>query len=263
MIFPSEVTELYNNISSMNLRFSMLVTICAIALFAIPAIKKNWLSKNALITTTAIAILLVIYLGIGILLFPFLFAIIGSLISKKENSTIEKNGRSAMQVIANAGVAIIFVIALNDSQKSIPLVIFVFAIAMSDTMSSEIGKRFKGATYDICSFKKIEPGLSGGISTIGTLAGLMGSLIIALAALLYSFDFRFSMSVCLIGFLGMLVDSLLGSTAQGKYLNGNKIKDRGSKENLVSGFHFFDNELTNFVSIFITICFVYLLASVL
>jgi len=260
MILPSSINDTFNSISSIDARISLTVCLSLCLLFAYPAIKRKWLSPAALMTTTLIALIICYKLGLAILIFPFLFVLIGSLISNRGQAPKDKSARSAKQVLANAGVAQIYVLAFHDPQKSTPLFIIVFAIALADTMSSEIGKKFNGQTYDICNFKKLEVGLSGGVSLAGSLAGLAGSFIIALAALLYSTDFRFILFVGGIGFLGMLVDSFIGSIAQGKYLVDNKLTEVGSKENLVKGFHFFDNDLTNFISILLTTSVVILLA---
>lgn len=252
MILPSSITDFFINISSIDVKISLALCLSLCILFAYPAIKRKWLSPIALLTTTMVALIFCYKLGIAILIFPFLFVLIGSLISNKEIASADKKARSAKQVLANSGVALIYVLGINNTEKSIPLIILVFAIALADTMSSEIGKKFRGPTYNICGFKKISVGLSGGISLIGSLAGLAGSFIIALAALLYSTDIRFILFVGLIGFIGMLVDSFIGSIAQGKYLINEKITEDGPKEDLVNGFHFFDNDVTNFVSILVS-----------
>lgn len=204
-------------------------------------------------TATLIAILLVYNLGLAILLFPFIFTFIGSLISKKEDQKQEKKGRTTKQVLANAGVAVLSTLLIKNPSEATALVIYVFAIALSDTMSSELGKKFSGPTYDICKFKKIKSGLSGGVSIIGTGFGLLGSSIMAIAALCYSTSLNFFLAVLVIGFTGMLVDSILGSLAQGKYQIGTKLTESGNKKDLVKGFHFIDNDAVNFLSILVTI----------
>ena len=257
-MFPSEINQIYLRVSSIDLTYSLAICLILCLLFTYPTIQRKWLTVPALLTTTIIAASFVFKLGLGILIYPFIFVFLGSLLSRKDKSSKEKNGRTTKQVLANSIIALCIVFAISNNQIAIPLVIFVFSIALSDTMSSEIGKKYLGKNYDICTFKQINHGLSGGISMAGTLGGLIGSSTMALASMLYSVDFYFFISVCVIGFVGMLLDSIIGSLAQGKYLIDHQLKEHGPKEKLVKGFHLFDNELTNFVSILLTITLVYL-----
>lgn len=97
----------------------------------------------------------------------------------------------------------------------------VLATANSDTWASEIGRYFKGRTYDIARFRRVEPGLSGGISFSGTLAGGFGAALIAAFAFLISRDWISGLIVYgfiwIFGFAGMLIDSVLGALFQPKY----------------------------------------------
>ncbi|MEM6396937.1 MAG: DUF92 domain-containing protein [Bacteroidota bacterium] len=97
----------------------------------------------------------------------------------------------------------------------------VLATANCDTWASEIGRYFKGRTYDITRFKRVEPGLSGGISFAGTLGGGFGAAAIAALAFVISSDWISGVIVYafiwFFGFLGMLVDSILGALFQRKY----------------------------------------------
>jgi len=195
---------------------------------------------------------MVIKQDLYLLIFPFLFAAIGSLISTKDSS-IEKEGRTVKQVIANAAPAILFLLFVPDQILARNMVITVFAVALADTMSSELGKKWKGTTIDFCSMKKMEPGLSGGISLEGSLAGLMGSLIIATAAFVYSISINLFFIIAIFGFVGMLIDSIIGSIAQGKYLVDESLTEVGNRNELVRGLHWLNNEWVNFISIVIAV----------
>ncbi|MEM8585779.1 MAG: DUF92 domain-containing protein [Bacteroidota bacterium] len=97
----------------------------------------------------------------------------------------------------------------------------VLATANSDTWASEIGRYFKGRTYDILRFRRVEPGLSGGISLAGTIAAGFGAALIAAFAFLISRDWISGLIVYsfiwIFGFAGMLIDSILGALFQPKY----------------------------------------------
>ena len=199
-----------------------------------------------------IAMIINIKHDIDLLLFPFLFAAIGSFISRRDSSK-EKDGRSITQVLTNAGPALLAVLFIPDQLLARNIVILVFAVALADTMSSELGKRWKGTTIDFCSLKKMEPGLSGGISWQGSAAGLLGSFIIASAAFIYPIDHALFLTFLSFGFIGMLIDSILGSIAQGKYLVGEQMKESGEREELVHGVWWLNNEGVNFISICISV----------
>lgn len=120
------------------------------------------------------------------------------------------SGRSASQVIANLGVAAL-VVALAPPGWAV-LAIAALAEAAADTSSSEIGLAFPGKTVLITTWKPVAPGMDGGISLHGTVAALAGAAIIALAArILGIVPTHHAAIIIYAGFLGALVDSLLGA----------------------------------------------------
>jgi uncharacterized protein (TIGR00297 family) len=53
------------------------------------------------------------------------------------------------------------------------------ATKLSDTFASEIGKAYGKRTFLITTFKPVPPGTEGAVSLEGTLAGVVGSILIA------------------------------------------------------------------------------------
>jgi len=217
------------------------VTLCAAALFALAGLTSY-------------------------LLYPAAFLLLGSLVTRLNPTNHDSKGRTEWQVLANAGVSILLILCFMLSHSEIFEVAIVvsFAIALSDTFSSEIGKRFGGRTIDLMTLKPTQKGLSGGISTVGTLGGTAGAGMIAL--LFYAFgSVEFGSKRVLtflifgFGFGGMMVDSLLGSTLQSKYLIDGSLEEEGQKSQLFRGHHWIDNNMVNFLSILIVtigaICF--------
>ncbi|MEL6357031.1 MAG: DUF92 domain-containing protein, partial [Bacteroidota bacterium] len=102
------------------------------------------------------------------------------------------------------------------------------ATATADTWSSEFGQYFAGKTYDLLRLKVVDPGLSGGVSWAGSLAGLLGASLIAISGyfLLPAFQLKEFFFITLLGFGGMLVDSLLGSAFQRQYFDGSQWSDQ-------------------------------------
>ena len=91
--------------------------------------------------------------------------------------------------------------------------------SMSDTTSSEFGSRYGLKTYNILSGKKVNPGLSGGISLLGLGAGFLFTVVFGLIAigLMSAFSWKFFVVLLISGMSGNLLDSLLGAILQVKY----------------------------------------------
>jgi uncharacterized protein (TIGR00297 family) len=88
-----------------------------------------------------------------------------------------------------------------------------FASVNADTFASEIGV-FDNNVYMITGFKKITPGINGGISLLGEAAALLGSFIIGISYIALDFH-GFSIvpliAITLLGFVGCQIDSILGA----------------------------------------------------
>jgi len=83
-------------------------------------------------------------------------------------------GRDYVQVLCNGlPYAFLAAFAENLPLESLILMSVSIAIATSDTWSSEIGMYFRGTTIDILKLRKQPPGISGGISGVGTLGGFV------------------------------------------------------------------------------------------
>lgn len=89
------------------------------------------------------------------------------------------------------------------------------ATKLSDTFASEIGKAYGKRTFLITNLKPVPPGTEGAISLEGTLAGVVGSVIIALAGVGMRFVAWKAVPVVLVAaFLATNVESLLGASLQ-------------------------------------------------
>ncbi len=93
-----------------------------------------------------------------------------------------------------------------------------FTAKLSDTFSSEIGKRFGKRTFLITTLMPVDPGTEGAISIEGSLAGLLGSLI--MTAVMISLSIVSGISVAFIvlfsGYLATIIESYIGAVAQNK-----------------------------------------------
>ena len=182
----------------------------------------------------------------------------------------EKGGvRTWVNVFANGGPAVIPVVLEYLCGMEVLKVFFLSAVcsAASDTLSTEIGLLSNSKPRLITDLRKrVEKGVSGGITILGTLVGLTGSLAIALVPLatgvagitgifLNFKDYtRLVIASASAGFLGMLIDSLLGATVQALYVSketGLFYEDPRKCSGecvLIRGFKRFDNNAVNFSS---------------
>jgi uncharacterized membrane protein len=78
----------------------------------------------------------------------------------------------------------------------------------------------------------------------------LGSAVVAfIGVLLFRWDTAIFCVVTGLGFAGMLLDSVLGSVFQAKYVKNGVISEVGDRSDLVRGWHWCDNDLVNLVSV--------------
>jgi uncharacterized protein (TIGR00297 family) len=217
------------------------------------ATAQRWLTASGAAAACWVGLWLMATGGLKAFIAPALFLISGSLLSKLNRHTQEKKGRNAVQVFANGlvGVVCLTVYRLWGEPVFLHASLVSFCISMSDSVSSELGMYFKGSTYDITGLKKMRPGVSGGISLMGTLAGLAGAAMLALAVTLaYGFSLSIFFTILIFGFAGMLADSVLGSLLQAKYhqADGSLTDDFFKNERPVKGYSWCGNDMVNLLA---------------
>jgi len=173
------------------------------------------------------------------------------------------------QVLANGGLGALLVITFTLSPVKTWLWI-AYAGAMAavnaDTWSTELGILSPALPRLITSGKAVEPGTSGAVSTLGSLAALGGSVLIALcAALLTTWrgldqtGFFLLIAIVTIGGLsGAFFDSFLGATVQAIYYCPSCRKETerhpnhvcGTETNHMRGWRWLNNDMVNFACSF-------------
>ena len=131
------------------------------------------------------------------------FFVSSSLLSTKHTR------RNARQVIANGGVAALAALAGRWAWFAGAL-----AAATADTWATEIGSHSRTAPRLITSGRAVPAGTDGGMTLLGTIGGIAGAAMVA--GVSFVLGQRIPRAVATAGVLGMLVDSLLGATVQGK-----------------------------------------------
>jgi uncharacterized protein (TIGR00297 family) len=168
--------------------------------------------------------------GYGVVMFYFL---VGSAVTRigmaqKEAAGIaEKRGgaRGPENVWGSAftatvcaiGVAAIKLGWLNPGWESLLILGYVasFATKLSDTTASEVGKAYGKSTFLITTLKPVPRGTEGAISLEGTIAGIIGGILISLVAYSLSMITFTGVITCMIAaFVATNIESVIGATLQ-------------------------------------------------
>lgn len=223
-----------------------LIWLLLLLFFAALAHQRGYLNAGGAATALLLG-MVVLATDTPLLLFPLLFFFSSSVLlgrffpAEAKSDLKDKKARDAIQVIANGGgYGLLVILAIwAQYRQEIPYLSFSTAdlywllwvsaaIATADTWSSEWGKYAAGKTYDLLRWRRVAPGLSGGISWQGSLAGLVASLCMAaLYALLLPTQASGTAVAWIVvfGWLGMWIDSLLGAALQQQFFDGQQWQD--------------------------------------
>jgi len=170
-------------------------------------------------------VIIIFAAGANWLFLIFLFLILGVGFTRYKNDYKKEIGvyegtRTLKNVVSNGIVA--FVMAAFGNYAGF---IGSIATATADTMASEVGVITTPRL--ITNFKRVPPGTDGGISVVGTIAGILGAGLIGLAAYMLGVypDLAKTLAIALVaGSVGCFVDSILGAMLEIKgYLNNEHV----------------------------------------
>lgn len=208
-------------------------------------LKQPFLTNYGLLHSWFLAIILWTTLnwkGWSIAIVYFIFGSIATKIRFKHKLNLgiaeARNGRRGPEnVWGSAATAALCSISsiLYPSLSNIFYVGFVASLAtkLSDTSASEIGKAYGKTTYLITTLKQVSPGTEGAISLEGTIAGIIGSLILTIYAISIGFINNSALIPSILAaFIATNIESIIGATLQNKY-------------------YFLTNEVVNFINTFI------------
>ncbi|MGB9937611.1 MAG: TIGR00297 family protein [Methanobacterium sp.] len=163
-------------------------------------------------------IIIIFSAGVNWLLLIFAFLILGLVATKykhdyKKDIGVYEGTRSVKNVISNGIVP--FVMAAFGNYAGF---IGSIAVATADTLASEIGVVDKNPRL-ISNFKRVAPGTDGGVSPIGTAAGIVGAGIIGITAYFLGITgdpFNALKIAVIAGTLGCFIDSILGAVLESR-----------------------------------------------
>lgn len=156
----------------------------------------------------------------------FVFTIAAGKLSGRGRERIEqtlhaKTGRrDAVQILCNVAVGALML--LLRRLTGWPGFLWAYggamAASLSDSMASELGVLSRRPPRDICTWRPVAAGLSGGVTLLGLAAAALGALLVGgIYGGVGAYGAAMSLSVAGAGFFASLCDSVLGSAAQAKY----------------------------------------------
>lgn len=250
------------NLNSVDL---LLITLIALLVGWI-SYKVKFLTLSGAVTTLLLTFFVLLIGKIQYAVPIFTFFVLSSLLSKirkKANPEVEKyfdktGTRDYGQVLANGGMPwIILFLSVFIRHELIYLIYAVsLAAVCADTWATEIGTMKPSRTYNILTFNLVKQGESGGVSILGTLGALLGSVVIAISTLVYPhYEIVYAILIIITGGLfGSFFDSFLGAKYQNRYKCSicGIITERSfhcsEPAEHFSGYKFLNNDLVNFLS---------------
>lgn len=232
------------------------------------AFKKRSVTVSGLMSMLVISSYFIGNNGIGALSILFAMFATATLLTKFKHEykaqltdkVLKKHGpRDAIQALCNLGIALLCFILYTYTHNAVFQLALVCSVAASnaDSWASEIGILSKQHPVLLTNFKTCKPGISGGITLLGTLAGISGSIFIALISVALKPMLSLELStihlfsiVSIAGISGLFVDSILGATLQIVY----KDAQEQETENVLwgttksRGIPGFNNDWVNFTS---------------
>jgi len=173
----------------------------------------------------------------------FLATRAGRAVKMRAGLAEKRHGRSAAQVIANLSIAALAVSGLGFElvmggaiccgggyyrvwvwPAIMMMCLAALVEATADTVSSEIGQAFGGSPVMLVSMRRVEPGTDGGVTLLGSVAGVAGGAFVAAVGM---WALRLNVLQAAIawsaGICGLFFDSFLGATVERRGWIGNDL----------------------------------------
>jgi len=249
-------------------------------LMACALFKWNWLTISGALMAWFLAFVVVFLAKWSI--FPLVtFLVLGSLAGKIQANAKEggdaKQGkaRDHWQVLANGGIFMLLAMlafmnelgwldsflgihteVLRFSETCHLLALISLSVSCADTLSSDFGRVWGGSPRNIITGKRMIKGVSGGVTGAGFVGALLGAVSIAIFVFwteLSSLGSSVSAFwlIAFFGFIGSILDSVLGVLFQAKYLDdsGNQVdsSDTG-RRSMAAGYRWVTNDVVNAVT---------------
>lgn len=269
------LSQLDGKVSLLSVWAVVSIYVGVLLLIVLIAAIKRWLTLSGLIGAFVQGFI-VLYLGgfsaFSIFLFFFVSCSVLSKLKRSYNRREAKGSRrDIMQVMANGLPAVLALFLTRTPQfYSIAIVGFSasMAEAMADTWASTFGIMSRKDPVSIVTFTRVPRGISGGVTLLGLLSGALGAVLISLLhVLVINPDWHEALVISGAGFLGCIIDSVLGATVQEHFRAPDGTlteKEYGSegrnpRERGVPGF---DNDAVNLTSGLLSLSFSLLIMTI-
>ncbi len=193
-------------------------------LLFVMAIKFRIFDMKGSIAALIVGIIIVVLGSLYWLILMLIFAITAQMATKfriKEKMKMKlqegENGERHASNVMYAAVIGIAIAAMHFTKIGEFPYFLIFGVSFAsvnaDTFASEIGV-FDKNVYMITGFKKITPGINGGVSFLGEGAALLGAFIIGISYIIlnfHGFGIMPVIAITVLGFVGCQIDSILGA----------------------------------------------------
>jgi uncharacterized protein (TIGR00297 family) len=177
---------------------------------------------------------------------------------RRTASVAAKGGtRDAVQVLANGGVFAVGAVAmlLQPDVRWMALAAGSLAASAADTWATEVGTFHGGPPRSILSARRVQPGTSGGVTAIGSLAAVAGAGLVVALALAFGWPAPVAALAMVGGLVGAFLDSLVGAVVQSRRWcdaceceTERAVHDCGAATRSLRGVAWIDNDAVNFIS---------------
>jgi uncharacterized protein (TIGR00297 family) len=158
---------------------------------------------------------------IGCYILMLIVSIISKLLKNDVSSVIKKTGKKDLtEIFVNGVWAILAIIlfAITSHKLFFAIALLSMSAGFVDSLASDVGTLSKNAPYDPIKHKRVEKGISGGVTLLGSTASLIGAFVFATAIkFLCEFPAYLIAPMAAFLYMGCITDTLLGSLFQVKY----------------------------------------------
>ncbi len=196
-------------------------------------------------------------------LFAAVVGVVTTKIYNKRYGAKEKIIRKGRQILANSVVALALCVVyhLTDISAFMFAAFAVIAEEFADSMASDIGRLSKKNPVDIIGFKRLQTGISGGVSLLGSISLVVASLIaLAVPFIFEVFNLQAYLILSAISVFGVFIDSVLGSRLQVLYkcTECGEFTEKTEHCSVATQYHkgikWLDNSFVNLLSGAVTAC---------
>jgi len=174
----------------------------------------RWLTADGAVAAVIVGALVFWGAGLQGLAVLTLFFVSGSLLTA---CNARPPLRTARQVLANGGWAAAGAVMVPwRPDVGWAVLLGSLATAQADTWATEIGAHASRPPRLITTRHPVPAGTSGGVTPLGTRAGILGAVALPGLGVLLGLPLRLAALAAVVGVLGMMVDSLLGATLEAR-----------------------------------------------